>query len=471
MRAPDLARVTILASHTLVDMAIPLDVPIALVLPSVVDMIRDKSRDNAFDDSGERFEPADWALARVGQPPLSNSSSLRDQEVRDGELLMVTSAVRAAPAPLFDDIMYNVAIADADHFRAWDPKLARITGSALAVVAVLVGCLGLLVKPHSISGWISGPIALAAAIGLVIGSIVLRRVYDDAGTALVLGAAALPMAGTAGVLFVPGAYGWAQVLLAATLVGATAVLTWRITGVGAGLFVGVTAVAVYLVPAALVGLLTNVPLRTIGGGLVALGLGGLSVATWVSMRLATLPLPPVPTPGTAIDPTEDDPDDHRALPSLEVLQAKAQRARWHLQGLVAATTIVTALGALAATDPGASGPYWPGVALALVSAVVLLFRSRTYAGAQQAVVLLSGGTCLLLILVAGVGIETGIPLAGFGIAVVIATAALVLGTIVAGYSATPPMRKAVELVEYGFIAAVLPLTFWVTSLFTLVRQL
>ncbi|SLJ82557.1 secretion protein snm4 [Mycobacteroides abscessus subsp. abscessus] len=50
-------------------------------------------------------------------------------------------------------------------------------------------------------------------------------------------------------------------------------------------------------------------------------------------------------------------------------------------------------------------------------------------------------------------------------------AALILGIIIPNQSATPPMRRGVELLEYAFVAAVLPLVFWVTSLYSLVRGL
>ncbi|AXK86379.1 type VII secretion integral membrane protein EccD [Nocardia farcinica] len=471
VRAPDLARVTILAKHTQVDMAIPVDVPVALVIPSVVDMVAQHSRSNDFDNEGERFEPAEWVLARIGHPPFSNSLSLGEHGVRDGELLMLESASHTAPTPLFDDIMYNVAIADADHFRGWTPKTARLTGSVLAAVTMLVGCLGLLASPAAMPEWVSGSIALAVVILLVVAGMVLSRMYGDTATALVLGGCALPAAFTAGMLYVPDHYGWAHLLLGGTLLGATAILAWRVTGVGLALFIGTAAVAVYLAPAALVGLLTDQPLRAIGAVAAALGLAGLSLAPRLSMLLAKLPLPPVPSPGTPIDPTEDDPDDHRALPTMEALRVKSERARMYLAGLVAATTLVTAAGALAATDPQADDPYWQGIALALVCAVVLMFRSRTYAGAEQAVVLIAGGAAIVLIMLVGAAFTMEIPLAVFGATMLMLVAALILGIIIPNQSATPPMRRGVELLEYAFVAAVLPLVFWVTSLYSLVRGL
>ncbi|MEU1429251.1 type VII secretion integral membrane protein EccD [Nocardia sp. NPDC005746] len=471
VRAPDLARVTILAKHTQVDMAIPVDVPVALIIPSVVDMVDQHNRANDFDLDGEQIEPHEWVLARIGQPPFSNSLSLGEQGVRDGELLMLESAENIAPAPLFDDIMYNVAIADADHFRSWSPRTARLTGSVLAVVIMATGCFGLLAAPDAIPSWITATVATAVTVLLVTASTVLARIYRERVSALVLGGSALPTAFTAGLLYVPDHYGWANALLGAVLAGATSLLTWRATGVGPGLFIGAATLAAFTIPAALVGLLTDLPLRAIGGGVVTVGLAGLSVAPRLSMLLARLPLPPVPAPGTPIDPTEDDPDDHRALPTLDMLRAKSERAQDHLAGLVAATALVVVTGAVASVDPAAIRPFWPGLALALVCAAVLMFRSRTYAGAEQAVVLIVGGAAIVLLVLIGTALTQRQPLTVFGVALALFAAALVLGFLVPRQQSTPPVLRALELLEYGFVAAVVPLAFWVTGLYALVRGL
>ncbi|WP_458686190.1 type VII secretion integral membrane protein EccD [Nocardia tengchongensis] len=471
VRAPDLARVTILAKHTQVDMAIPVDVPVALIIPSLVDMVDQHNRANDFDLDGEPVEPQEWVLARIGQAPFSNSLSLAEQGVRDGELLMLESAERSAPAPLFDDIMYNVAIADADHFRGWSPRTARRTGSVPAVAGMLTGCFGLLATPDALPSWVCATVATAVTLLLVTAGTVLARIYRDPASALLLGGCALPTAFTAGALFVPSHYGWANGLLGAVLAGATALLAWRASGVGPGLFIGAATLAVFAIPAALVGLFTELPVRAIGGGVAALGLAGLSLAPRLSILLARLPLPPVPAPGTPIDPTEDDPDDHRALPTLEALQAKSEQARDYLGGLVVATTLVVVTGGVASVDPAAGRPFWPGFALALVCAAVLLFRSRTYAGAEQAVVLIAGGAAIVLLMLIGAALTHRQPLAVFGVALLLFAAALVLGFLVPRRRATPPVRRAVELLEYGFVAAVAPLAFWVTGLYALVRGL
>ncbi len=81
------------------------------------------------------------------------------------------------------------------------------------------------------------------------------------------------------------------------------------------------------------------------------------------------------------------------------------------------------------------------------------------------------GAGIVLIMLVGAGFAMDQPLAVFGTAMVILIAALILGIIIPNQSATPPMRRGVELLEYAFVAAVLPLVFWVASLYSLVRGL
>lgn len=472
LEAPDLCRLTILAQRTQVDLAVPLDVPVALLIPGIVDMISNHGRSNEFDDGIEHFEPKQWVLARVGQPPLSSTLSLGEHGVKDGELLMLESASDTAPAPLFDDIMYNVASADAQTYSRWTPANARALGSVLAVLATLVGCFALLWSGAGSDNLVGGILALFVTLILLIAGTVASRVYYDERSALVLCGLALPTAFTAGLLFVPGDLSWAHTLLATVTVGATAVLALRISGVGLTLFTGVATVAFFVTPAAFVGLLTEHPLRAIGAVLAGASLAALVFAPRVAMLFAKLPLPAVPAPGTSLDPLDDDPSDHRAMPTFAELSAKSERARKYLTGLVAATTALTAGSALAAAQPSTSGGiYWPGTLLALVCAAVLMFRGRTYSSAEQAITLIGGGSVILVALLVGAAVGTDQPLIVFAAALVVAVLALVLGILVPNRTFSPPMRRAVELLEYAAIAAVVPLVCWVANLYGLMRGL
>src|SRR5690606_18845727 len=128
--APDLCRITVLARHTEVDLALPLDVPVALLLPGVVHLVAGHRPDNDFDATPERTEPDGWALARIGRAPLSGALSLDEHGVRDGEILVLEDAGSPAPPPLFDDVMYSVAASD----RTTTPWGAGPSGLVAAVL-------------------------------------------------------------------------------------------------------------------------------------------------------------------------------------------------------------------------------------------------------------------------------------------------------------------------------------------------
>ncbi len=124
----DLCRLTILTPHSQIDLALPNSVPFELLVPGIADLVEKHSAANDFDVAGDRLHPTRWVLSRVGSPPLSPASTLQEHGVLDGELLVFDSVEASPPPPLFDDVMYNVAVADTGHAHPWTPRIARLTG-------------------------------------------------------------------------------------------------------------------------------------------------------------------------------------------------------------------------------------------------------------------------------------------------------------------------------------------------------
>ncbi|WP_241665877.1 type VII secretion integral membrane protein EccD [Prescottella subtropica] len=470
----DLVRLTVLAPHTQIDLALPGSVPVELLVPGIADLVRKHSDANDFDAGQECTEPARWVLSRLGTPPLSPALSLHEHGVLDGEVLVFGGLATAPPPPLFDDVMYNVAVADTDHTHPWTPRTARLTGCALAVVAAAAGALALLQVDGAAATIVGAVAALLVAVLLVVAGVVVGRVYRDSGAAVTLGAAALPVAFAAGVLAVPGDRGAPHLLLGCVAAGTAAVLALRASGVGHTVFTAAATVSLFGAVAALGGTLTGQTPRTIGALLACAALLGLAASPRVAMLVAKLPLPPVPAPGTAIDPGEDVTDGpDSALPSFASVEARAERARRVLTGLVCATALLTGIGALTAAAPSNDrGISWPAVALAVASAAVLMFRGRTYTAAQQAVPLVAGGATILVLL--GVGAAVTVPgaaLGVFAVAAVAVVAGLVLGIVTPNRSFSPVQRRAAELVDYAAIAAIVPLACWASGLFAAVRGL
>ncbi|NLU81761.1 type VII secretion integral membrane protein EccD [Rhodococcus sp. HNM0569] len=472
--AADLCRLTILSEHSQVDLAVPFAVPLAILIPGIVDTIRNHHRDNDFDHSAEQYEPSEWVLAKIGQAPLSSTLTLHEHGIRDGDLLVLESADNTAPPPLFDDIMYSVALADADKDREWSPAWARRLGSIGALALSTMSSLALVWSEAGENGFVAAIATLVTALLFLVAGAVTGRVYADAASSLVLGTCAIPPALAAGMLFVPGDPGAPHVLLGAALVAVTSVLAVRLSGVGLTTFTTAAVVASVTVIAALVATLFDAAgTHEVGAGVAAGGLIVLALSARISILFAKIPLPPVPAPGTSVDPSEDDPDDERRTLSFDALTERAARARNYLTGLVLAGTILTVAGAaLAARGENAGEVYWPGVCLALSCTVVLLFRGRTYSSVKQAAPLVGGGIVLLTVLLAGAALTSSLYAIGvYAIAFACVIGALTLGFVVPQQSFSPVMRRAAELLDLAFIASVIPLVCWVTGLYLLMRGL
>nr|WP_271214137.1 type VII secretion integral membrane protein EccD [Rhodococcus wratislaviensis] len=471
--AADLCRITVLSTHSQVDMAVPFGVPLAILVPGIVDTIRTHRSTNVFDDSLEQYEPSEWVLAKIGHSPLSTTLTLHEHGIRDGDLLVLQSVHASAPPPLFDDIMYNVAIADAEGDREWTRGSARVVGSVAAVLGTVVGSFALMWSGAGTEGFLGAGCALATALLFLIAGAVTGRIYGDAASSVVLSGCAVPLSFAAGMLFVPGGLGAPHLLLGLVLAGTTAVLALRLGGVGLRLFTALSVTSLFGSLAALVATLFGNPVSAVGAGVVAAALIGLAFSARVSILLAKLPLPPVPAPGTSVDPSEDDPDDEVTMPSFDSLAQRAARARKYLTGLVGAMTALAVSGALIAAQPGMSGGiFWPGVSLAVATAAVLMFRGRTYSSAEQAVPLIAGGVTILVLLLTAVAVAVpDFAIASFAVAILFAVGGLVLGILAPRQTFSPVMRRVAELIDLAVIASIVPLVCWVTGLYSLMRGL
>ncbi|TQF68864.1 type VII secretion integral membrane protein EccD [Rhodococcus spelaei] len=469
----DLCRLTVLTDQTQVDLALPFGVPLALILPGIVDMIEMHGASDDHTSTRSTTEATEWVLSRIGQAPLSSTLSLDEHGILDGDLLVLHSATTRAPAPLFDDLMHNVAAIDAQNFRRWTPATARATGIATASTAILAGSMALLRSRAESESLVGAFAALVVAALLLTAGVVVSRVYGDRPSATALCGFALPVAATAGALLVPGHLGAANLLLGSVTCAAAAILAMRTSGVGLALCTATAAGSLLAGAAAAVGAATELPTDSIGAGVVAAALAGLAVAPRLAMLLAKLPLPPVPAPGSPLDAEELDEAAPGPLPSFVGLEAKAAQARQYLTGLVVATAVTATGGALLAAGTFTDGGiYWPGTVLAVVCATVLMLRGRAYASAAQAVPLISSGAAILVALLVGAAVTSpGQAPAVFAVAVLGVCAAMALGVLAPNHTFSPVLRRCVELLDYAAIAAVIPLVCWVSGLFATMRGL
>jgi len=447
-------RLTVVAPRTRIDVALPSDVALADLLPMLLSMARETTPDGGARHGG-------WCLARIGEAELDTTKSLNGHVVLDGELLQLRKRSESPPPPLYDDVIDAVALSTPASYRPWTAQTARVLGAAAAVMALLAAATVLYRAGPGAAQAITAAVAALALVGI---GAVISRVYQDAQAGVVLGAAALPLAFVAGLFAVPGGPGRPNVLLACVATAVLAAAAVGLIAAGVTTFVSLGAVALLGAIAGLVAVLVAHPVAGIGAGLAAAALVGLSAAPRMTIQLARLPVPAVPT--TANELTEDDNEE---FPDVVAIERQAAVGHQYLSGMVIGFGVSAAIGAVLAAQQG----MW-GVLLSATVAVVLMLRARTYANGVQAVALLLSGVGAAAGIIVGWAARADahtLTLWPFGSCVLLGLLALVLGVVFPQRRFSPVLRRSVELAEAVLIALVLPLALAVMDLYSAMRHL
>src|SRR6478735_3702015 len=127
-------RLTVRAPRQRVDVALPSDVPVAELVPMVLELVGEPGRGVA---------PRPWRLSGIAGGPLPVAATLGELGVLDGELLRLGPATPVPAAPVFDDpfeaaAVLAVAVATAVLLGAGGPGSvpAALLAGAGAVAAV-----------------------------------------------------------------------------------------------------------------------------------------------------------------------------------------------------------------------------------------------------------------------------------------------------------------------------------------------
>ena len=428
-------------------------------------------------------------------PPVDPRRTLDGLGVLDGDQLVLRRRTAAAPAPLYDDVVDAVAESTPASYRPWDAGWAHALGlvGAAAAGAVALGALVAAGRGPGTAGGLvtAGAAALLAVLAATLGAS-SARLFSRAGPAAVLGLLATGAAAVCGLAAVPSdatrdgaslvdGAGTPHLLLAAalalvaagsTLLGtartdrvALAVLVGLATAAGIATAVGAVATVVGALAAAR-GADVDAPAVAAGAGAVALVV--LSALPRLGIALARLPLPQVPA--SAAELAEDiGPGDPAAL------DRRADRAHAVLAGLAGGTVAVLATAAaVLATFPGEGWRGTAGWVLAVLLVVLPALRSRSYANALPATILLVGAIVGGAAVGAGAVAAAPPGIARVGLAVVavaVGGLAVLLGSAVPRRRSSPAARRTVDLLEGLGIAAVIPLALAVCDLYTAVRLL
>ncbi|MGO9509289.1 MAG: type VII secretion integral membrane protein EccD [Mycobacterium sp.] len=464
-----IVRVAILADSRLTEMALPAELPLREILPAIQRLVvpatqNGEATDGADDGSAGLY----LSLAPIGGAPFSLDASLDTVGVVDGDLLALQPIPAGPAAPgIVEDIADAAMIFSTSRLKPWGTAHIQL-GALAAVVGVTFLATGLAVTYRVATGAVAGLVAVSAiAVLTALAGLLFTTRSTSTGTALSI--AALVPIGAALALAVPGRFGPAQLLLGAAGVTAWSLITLLIPSAErervVGFFTAAAVLGAGVLLAAGAELLWQLPISSIGCGLIVAALLVTIETPQLSALWARFPLPVIPAPG---DPTP-------SAPSLRVLQDLPRRVRIsdaHQSGFIAAAVLLSVLGSVAiALRPEAlSGVGWYLLAATAASATL---RARVWDSAACKAWLLAQPY-----LVAGVLLvhytATGRYVAAFGAALVLAVLMLVWVVvalnprIASPDSYSLPLRRLLGFAAAGLDASLIPVMAYLVGLFALV---
>ncbi len=427
----DLRRISVHADAAVLDLSLPAAVPVATLIPSIIDILA--GRGIAGDVVATGFQ-----LSRPGRPAMLASTTLAENAIPDGAVLILSRSSPEPPALRHHDTAEAMSAQLGTADRPGDRHAARLVGAVAASILTASGLLAL-VRNALNSNSAGGTAGVAALAGLaaVLFATMAHRARPDPTTGLTLCLIATAFAAVAGLLAVPGPLDAPNALLAAAAAATTAVLALRVTGCGVGTLRAVACFAGVVAVAALAGMVTTAPLHAIASVCALGSVGLLEMSPRMSIVLAGL------------SPTRLR-EDH--------LATKAIHADRLLTSLFAGFAWSAAVGAVV-TDR---------VAFSIVTGALLLLRARSLDKTRMLVFGSSGTvTIATTFAVAAVAAPQHGP-AIVAMTAVLAAVAIYLGSAT---SLSPVGRRGVELVECVALVAMVPLTCWICGLLTAVRGL
>ncbi|MEU8590165.1 type VII secretion integral membrane protein EccD [Streptomyces sp. NPDC048664] len=425
-----LSRVTLVGERRRADVVLPSDTPIGHLLPDILQLLDDRAASR----------PMTRQLITSDGSALPHEATLSSAEVPDGAVLQLVRAHAAPPAPVVHDVIDHVA--DDLDLRAWRwrPATRRI-GAGAATVGFAVAAALLARREFPLES-VAAVLAAVTVVFLAVGALVSKAGGGNRGLATTLlltsGALGLLAAWTAA-----DADGWSG---PARLAGVVAVLVLTLvllawfSPLGRGALLGAGASACVGLAWEAVAAVQDRPERL-----------GAVMAVFSVVLLGVLPRFALMASGlTGLD------DRLSSGASVSRHQVATALAATH-RGLALAT-VTTAVSAAAGgwllTD--AARPTVWTIALASLTAVVLMARARAFPLAAE-VVALYVGAALLVVRLASVWVDH----AGGAGALVLLCAAAALPLLVLAIQ--PPehvrvrLRRIGDLIESAGVIGLFPL--------------
>lgn len=438
---PDsLCRLTVAActddGHRAVDLALPADIQLAALLPQIVDIVQG--------DTTRSVSGCDWRLARLGELPMDESMTLNDNDVRDGEVLLLAPTEPPAAERVDCDpcrVLAERAIAGRGAVPRILPALCCVLLGGFGAVALAWPAAGIATTTRIVTAaWVT----VAAAAGTA----VVRRRNADPLICVPLSLIAVLYAGTVGFLIAAPGPSPSGLLLAASAMFSAAILFLRVTSCGSTCLTTIATLGALIAAVATAGVIWPLQLHAGGAALVILALATLGFAPRLSMVLS------------GIGPTAG-----------ETVVSDADSCRETLTGLVVGASIAAALGAASVGvgeihDDGAA---LRDVAFTAVAAIVLLLRARTHVDPTRRSGLVAAA--VLAATAAFTATVASVPAQAHVVSALAATAGAATLSCLTRPRVSPILLRSVEIIEYVAIAAIVPLACWVSGVYGLAREM
>jgi type VII secretion integral membrane protein EccD len=482
---PTLSRVTLVVGDLRLDFGLPANNSIAAFIDDVIDIANDHLAAHPGLDAGLEsvvFDTTEgkWTLARLGDDPIDPSRSLSEANVYDGELLAIREIDRPARPMLFDDVEEALEGTEQSEspIATWLVRDARLVTCFGVGLAATVSAAFLLPR-HAAARYVPAT-ALGIGVFAVLAACVIAYRSAASRQSEWLAAVATPLVFGGSLYVVPDGFGVKSLPMAFGLTGLASLLVLLITGRGRVLHTAVISLAVIGGAAAVVGLLWNPPPRAVGAVLATVSVIVVYLSPRVTILLAKLPVPRVPTAGEPLDDIETQGGTtvegvnavgKQVIPTEEGMIVRVRRASQYLTGILVAAAITAAVGCYLAVD--VSGRfYWQGTVFAIAVATVLCLRGRTHHDLVQSATLIGGGLAIALLSIVkmAVGLDNWEFYAALAL-VVLMVLVVACGVIAPRLEFSPVMRRQVEILEYFAIAMIFPLCCWIVRLYAIFREL
>ena len=174
---PGLRRVSVHAGTAVVDLSLPAGVPVAVLIPSITDILERRGVARSDDPGARRYR-----LSRPGSSALATSTTLAQNGIRDGAVLVLTRSPTPPPAPRYDDVAEAVSATLEAAAGPWrhSRRAIRLTGAVAAGSLTAIGVLALIRNAFRVNAAGSAA-SVAAPAGLValLFAAIAHRTYRD----------------------------------------------------------------------------------------------------------------------------------------------------------------------------------------------------------------------------------------------------------------------------------------------------